>query len=126
MAFCPEGRHALSRWRVVEQSDMGYLLELSLETGRTHQLRVHLSHCGAPILGDRVYGRAPRNITHGLRGEVELLGRQALHAARLSFRSPLCGKILSFSSDLPPDISRLKSYMWGTAPPAQNKNADLA
>jgi 23S rRNA-/tRNA-specific pseudouridylate synthase len=71
-------------------------VEAELETGRTHQIRVHFAHLGAPLLGDSLYG-----------GETSLIRRQALHAARLSFRHPLTGKEMSFHSPFPDDLRKL-------------------
>jgi len=89
------------------------VVRCSLETGRTHQVRVHMAHIGTPIAGDSVYGAGfvtkaqalPREAADALKP----LGRQALHAASLSFRHPISGKLLSFESALPPDIANLCS-----------------
>ena len=71
-------------------------MELLLETGRTHQIRVHMSHIGHPVLGDHLYG-----------GEnVHLIERQALHAARLSFTHPITKEPLSFEAPLPDDMKQ--------------------
>ena len=72
------------------------VVELTLRTGRTHQIRVHLSHIGHPLLGDDLYG-----------GSKELIGRQALHAARLSFIHPVSNKTIDVSSPLPMDLVEL-------------------
>jgi 23S rRNA pseudouridine1911/1915/1917 synthase len=77
-------------------------IEARLETGRTHQVRVHLAALGCPLLGDPVYGRPPRD--PGLRAIATALGRQALHARSLAFDHPATGKRLSFSAELPPDM----------------------
>jgi 23S rRNA pseudouridine1911/1915/1917 synthase len=93
MAVVGGGREARTRYRVLELLDSYSLLELYLETGRTHQARVHLAFLGHPLLGDAVYGkRSP------------LLGRHFLHAHHLGFRHPGSGEPVEFRSDLPDDL----------------------
>ena len=101
MAVAPDGREARTRYRVLEYImpsggvRPGYsLLEVVLETGRTHQIRVHFSFLGHPLMGDGVYGRSS-----------PLLGRQFLHANRLGFRHPATGELVEFRSELPPELS---------------------
>ena len=89
-------RSAVSHWRVEAKLKGATLLRVGLETGRTHQIRVHLGSIGLPILGDRVYGCAEAELT-----------RQALHAAVLGFVHPRTGETLRFESPLPPDLARL-------------------
>lgn len=93
----PDGDAARTRWRVVERFPRATLLALELETGRTHQIRVHMMHFGHPVLGDRQYGRAG----------TSLIRRQALHAARLSFAHPSTGEKMSFEAPLPGDMAEL-------------------
>ena len=87
------------------------LLRLVLETGRTHQIRVHLAHIGHPVLGDPVYGSGfkTRLAALGLAAKdaAAALGRQALHAERLAFEHPITGEKMSFNSPLPADLERL-------------------
>jgi 23S rRNA pseudouridine1911/1915/1917 synthase len=90
-----EGRPALTRYRVLRRLDGSSLVVLKLFTGRTHQIRVHLSHLGHPLLGDSLYG-----------GEKGLITRPALHAVRLSFRHPRSGKLLRFTAPLPEDLQQ--------------------
>jgi 23S rRNA pseudouridine1911/1915/1917 synthase len=90
-------RPAETSYRVLEHLAGFTLLEATLHTGRTHQIRVHLSGIGHPIAGDPTY--------HG--GQVPGLRRQFLHAHRLRFRSPSSGQELEFTSPLPPDLSQL-------------------
>jgi 23S rRNA pseudouridine1911/1915/1917 synthase len=107
MAIVPAGRgkHAVTHYRTVDRLRHATVLECRLETGRTHQVRVHLASIGHPLVGDPVYGRT--------RGELrELLqslgfGRQALHARTLGFRHPVTREHLRFESNLPADIVEL-------------------
>ncbi len=103
------GKAALTKWVVMEYFRFFTLLEVRIETGRTHQIRVHLSGLGHPVVGDPLYGGARR------RGDmdahtinlIKVMSRQALHAARLSFAHPVSREWLSFVSPLPPDFARL-------------------
>lgn len=90
------GQRATTCYKVLEPLADASLVELTLLTGRTHQIRVHLSHIGHPIIGDDLYG-----------GSRELISRQALHAARLYFTHPVSGKLIDVSSPLPFDILKL-------------------
>jgi 23S rRNA pseudouridine1911/1915/1917 synthase len=101
----PRGKHAVTHYRVLKRLDECALIECRLETGRTHQVRVHLASTGHALVGDPVYGRAnPR-----LRPILQNLEfrRQALHAAVLGFVHPVTGDRLRFESDLPPDMREL-------------------
>jgi len=94
MAVVSTGRPARTRYRVVKYFDDRYsLVEATLETGRTHQIRVHFAAIGYPVVGDRVYGVA-----------APFLGRQFVHASKLGFRLPSCGQYVEFSSELPLDL----------------------
>ena len=99
------GKHAVTHYRTVQQLDHASLVECRLETGRTHQVRVHLSSIGHSLIGDPVYGRDPAP----LRELVRQLGfrRQALHAAILGFTHPVTGNQVSFSSEIPADMREL-------------------
>lgn len=92
------GQRSVTHYNVVESFEGGDLVRLTLETGRTHQIRVHLTHLGHPLYGDTLYG---------LEGDSELIGRQALHAYRLSFPHPRTGEILELECELPEDMNRL-------------------
>ncbi len=96
MAVVASGRPARTLYRVVEELGPYTLVEARLETGRTHQIRVHFSHSGHPVLGDPTYGRRP-----GALG----LTRQFLHAYRLGFQLPTSGEFREFESPLPADLA---------------------
>jgi 23S rRNA pseudouridine1911/1915/1917 synthase len=99
------GKHAVTHYKVVEPLNGASLVECRLETGRTHQVRVHMASIGHPLLGDPVYGRTPprlRPILHELH-----FARQALHAAVLGFIHPVTGAALRFESELPADMEGL-------------------
>jgi len=108
----PAGRQARTDAHVVARFDLVDLLRLELHTGRTHQIRVHLSHIGHPVVGDPVYGAGgSRRMSGPQRTAAEALERlaprQALHAAWLAFRHPLTGKDLDFRSEWPADLAPL-------------------
>lgn len=107
MALVGEGRgkHAVTHYATQERFAGAALVECRLETGRTHQLRVHLASIGHPLLGDPVYGRSPAR----LRPLLASLGfqRQALHAAELGFNHPVTGELLRFVNELPADMQHL-------------------
>ena len=102
MAVVPAGRSALTRYKVAKRFAHASLLECSLDTGRTHQIRVHMQSLGHPLVGDPVY-------RGGRKGEVEhaRLKRQALHAARLEFSHPVSGARRRFTAPLPEDFRAL-------------------
>lgn len=101
-----EGKRAVTHVRVLETfaSGAAAYVRCTLETGRTHQIRVHLSEAGFPLLGDAMYGRRPRELR--VRGIAEVLGRQALHAEVLGFAHPVTGVALRFVSRAPEDFAR--------------------
>jgi 23S rRNA pseudouridine1911/1915/1917 synthase len=121
MAVRQSGREAVTHWRVLERfpgvdgKPLASLVECRLETGRTHQIRVHLAHLGHPLIGDSLYGPGFRTKTAKLpvaaREAVEDLGRQALHAYLLGFRHPTSGEALVFRSELPADLARLRNAL---------------
>jgi 23S rRNA pseudouridine1911/1915/1917 synthase len=108
-----KGRPAVTRWKVVERFHGFTFLEIFPHTGRTHQIRVHFSSIGHPLLGDPLYGRKGRPGTiHDtvLKGCVERLGRQALHAHRLAFTHPRTGERVEFVSPLPQEALECLRY----------------
>lgn len=123
----PSGRHAVTHYRALETygeiskaeaRSAAAFIECRLETGRTHQIRVHMAHVGCSLIGDPVYGRH-RGIKASGRGEAfdlatglaRKLTRQALHAASLGFVHPVTGQAISVSADLPEDMSALKTAL---------------
>jgi 23S rRNA pseudouridine1911/1915/1917 synthase len=92
------GQESITHYEVKESLKDAEIVKLQLETGRTHQIRVHLSHLGNPIIGDTLYGRG---------GEEELIKRQALHASHLGFVHPRTKEFIELSCDLPEDIKNL-------------------
>ena len=104
------GREAITYWKVKERYGLATLLEVEIKTGRTHQIRVHLSDRGYPVVGDAVYGNASkiRSITDAvLKAQFKVLNRQALHAARLSFTHPQSGEKVVFEAAMPEDMASL-------------------
>jgi 23S rRNA pseudouridine1911/1915/1917 synthase len=100
------GKRAVTHWKRLEVLRDAALVECRLETGRTHQVRVHMASLGHPLLGDPVYGRSGK--THGKLLKELGFQRQALHAAELGFTHPVTKRRLSFSSPMPPDMQELK------------------
>src|SRR6202044_365837 len=132
MAVREGGREAITHWQVLEryqgekpakmtakgakpEAPAASLLLCQLETGRTHQIRVHLASIGHPLLGDEVYGPGFRTKSALLPQEAQEaladLGGQALHAYMLTIEHPLTGKILRFRSELPPELARLHARL---------------
>ncbi|KAF0220497.1 MAG: 23S rRNA pseudouridine [Geobacteraceae bacterium] len=108
------GKQAVTHWRAAGRYHGITLMRLKLETGRTHQIRVHLSETGYPLVGDQVYGGKGRlvNIQDTvLRKLIKELGRQALHAKTLGFIHPVTGEYLEFDTELPEDMGRIVEYL---------------
>ena len=117
-AIVETGREATSHYKILENFGSYSHLEISLETGRTHQIRVHMSHLGFPLIGDPLYGRRRRfakNTRQKLREIIESFPRQALHAAELSFTDPSMDKGETFKSKLPLDLVELRENLLNQA-----------
>ncbi|AUH34851.1 RluA family pseudouridine synthase [Paracoccus tegillarcae] len=111
--YFDRGRHAVTRARMLERfgkPPSAMLVECRLETGRTHQIRVHLAHAGLGLIGDPVYGGARRASARALGEAAQMaadFSRQALHAAHLGFDHPVSGEPLAFDSPMPQDMAAL-------------------
>lgn len=107
MAVVEYGKPALTHFAVVERYAHYSLVRCRLETGRTHQIRVHMQHLGFPLLGDPVYGGKGMNVPSQLREVIKGFTRQALHAARLGLIHPVSGETMEWQVDMPADMARL-------------------
>lgn len=103
MAVAKEGKDAITHFKVLERFEGYTFLEIKIETGRTHQIRVHFSYIGHPIVGDTLYGID----TH----TAPFIQRQALHAYKVSFFHPITKKQMDFCSPIPEDIKQLISSL---------------
>ncbi|EFO31571.1 ribosomal large subunit pseudouridine synthase D [Roseibium sp. TrichSKD4] len=115
------GRHAITRWQVKERfgekdtEALASLMECRLETGRTHQIRVHMAHIGHPLIGDMDYGAGfktkTKRLEDPLKTTINTFTRQALHAGLLAFAHPVSGETLRFESPFPTDFNALLSTL---------------
>ncbi len=117
-----QGKHAVTHYRVLERFGIATLIECKLETGRTHQIRVHLKHIGHTLVGDSFYGgdkpsgnvQQSQKIRQMVQNILEIMQRQALHAKTLAFEHPASGYRLSFDSEYPEDfyllLEKLRKY----------------
>lgn len=109
MAVLPDnsarGKHAVTHYKLLKKLNSSSLIECRLETGRTHQVRVHCASIGHPLLGDQTYGRTPKQLRSILK-DLQF-ARQALHAATLGFNHPISGDFIRFEAELPDDMQRL-------------------
>lgn len=90
-----QGERAITHWKAISGDESRTLLEINLETGRTHQIRVHFSSLGTPLTGDRLYGTEREDITH-----------QALHCGKMEFTHPVTDEVIKLSADLPDDMEK--------------------
>jgi 23S rRNA pseudouridine1911/1915/1917 synthase len=114
MAVVTSGKPAVTHYRVVERFPAHTLLSVRLETGRTHQIRVHMAYIHHPLVGDPLYGgrpRLPRAASERLRAALTGFRRQALHARRLELRHPSSGQLLGWEADIPSDFARLLTLL---------------
>jgi len=110
MAVVPSGKPAITHYRIEQRFLAHTLLRVQLETGRTHQIRVHMEHIKHPLLGDQLYGgraKVPAGISQDFREYLCAFPRQALHAAQLTLAHPSNGKLMSWQSELPEDMRQL-------------------
>jgi 23S rRNA pseudouridine1911/1915/1917 synthase len=108
------GREAITHYRVREKFRSHTAIECRLETGRTHQIRVHMAYVKHPLIGDPLYGgsfKLPKAATEDLTATLRGFKRQALHAEKLSFVHPVSGETLSFESPLPQDMINLMASL---------------
>jgi 23S rRNA pseudouridine1911/1915/1917 synthase len=109
------GRRAVTRCRnEIVYKDFATKLDCWLETGRTHQIRVHLSHIGYPLIGDPIYGgrlRFPKKAKQDLKDALKAFKRQALHSKKLTLKHPDTGESMTWKVDLPDDMKRLLNVL---------------
>ncbi len=108
------GRDAITLWKVRQRYGLATLLDVEIKTGRTHQIRVHLSDRGYPVVGDAVYGNASKIRLipdSALKAQFKAMDRQALHAARLSFVHPATNKKIVFTAEMPEDMAGLCNHL---------------
>lgn len=111
MAVVGVGKEAITHYRVLEKFRAHTHIRLKLETGRTHQIRVHMSHINYPLVGDPMYGgrfRLPKGCSDALQEALKQLRRQALHAKKLELWHPRTGQQMSWEVDLPEDFDKLR------------------
>src|SRR5262249_16305891 len=110
MAVMHSGKIAVTHYRLIERFRAHTYLKILLETGRTHQIRVHMAHIGYPIVGDPVYGgplKIPPRCTEELKQTLTGFKRQALHAQRLTLVHPVHGETMSWEAPFPADFNNL-------------------
>jgi 23S rRNA pseudouridine1911/1915/1917 synthase len=114
-----DGKHAVTHYRLRERFRAHSLIQCNLETGRTHQIRVHMAHIHHPLVGDPLYGgslRLPKGATPELVAALRGFRRQALHAERLAFEHPVTGEAMAFEAQRPQDMDALIATLRADAP----------
>lgn len=114
MAVSPMGKEAVTHYRLLKKFRSHTHIRLKLETGRTHQIRVHMSYIGYPLVGDQLYGgrfRLPKGASERLQQTLKTFKRQALHAKKLELWHPITGEQMSWEVDLPDDLQQLLSVL---------------
>lgn len=114
MAVVGSGKPAITHYRVIEKFRGHTHVRIQLETGRTHQIRVHFSHLGYPIVGDKTYLKRlklPKGMTETAKEHIKQFPRQALHATKLELSHPISGKLLTLNSPLPEDLQTLLAIL---------------
>ena len=114
MAVSSRGKQAVSHYRVLKKYRMHTLAQVKLESGRTHQIRVHMAHLSHPVVGDPVYGgrlRLPKGCSESLAQQLRGFKRQALHAVKLSLVHPVTGKKMSWAASVPQDMGVLMEML---------------
>ena len=113
-----KGKYAVTHWKVLKRFKIASLMACRLETGRTHQIRVHLTSIGHPLIGDKQYGKSPLKNCSGLSVEliqtIKSFRRQALHAELLGFKHPVTEEWCEFKTNLPEDFSHLLTELQGS------------
>lgn len=125
MAVHPTGKEAITHYRILEHFPNHTHVRVKLETGRTHQIRVHMSHLQHPLVGDATYGgrvRLPKGVSHELREVLRLFPRQALHAKHLELYHPATDELVEWEVDLPDDFIDLLDELQADA--AQQEDTD--
>lgn len=126
MAVTPKGRPAVTHYRVLARFSAHSFIALRLETGRTHQIRVHMAHVGHPLVGDPQYGARPRfpvGASERCRQALMNFRRQALHASHLRFVHPVSGEVLEFHAPMPADLVHLLAALSEGEPGAPHFDA---
>ena len=114
MAVVESGKHAVTHYRVMQRFRLHTHIRIDLETGRTHQIRVHMAHIRYPLVGDQVYGqrlRLPPDCSDALADTLCNFKRQALHAARLGLEHPSSGEMMEWEAALPEDMQQLAALL---------------
>lgn len=114
MAVIPRGREAITHYRVLERFAVHTFIQVELETGRTHQIRVHMNHIHHPVVGDPLYGNhmiVPSKFSEAVKLALKEFRRQALHAFQLTFTHPLTQQKLQFQAPLPTDMQNLLNLL---------------